>query len=60
VGWFYFFCLVGAGKADVRKVILVLRSPRRQALTRVLGYPVEVVEPPDQEDFGDLVGLSGG
>jgi hypothetical protein len=26
----------------------------------VLGYPVEVMEPPDQEDFGDLVGLSGG
>ena len=60
MGWFYFFCLVGAGKADVRKVILVSRSLRRQALTRVLGYPVEVMEPPDQEDFGDLVGLSGG
>jgi hypothetical protein len=40
VGWFYFFCLVGAGKADVRKVILVSRSLRRQALIRVLGYPV--------------------
>ena len=50
MGWFYFFCLVGAGKADVRKVILVSRSPRRQALIRVLGYPVEVMEPPDQED----------
>jgi hypothetical protein len=47
VGWFYFFCLVGAGKAEVRKVILVSRSPRRQALIRVLGYPVEVMEPPD-------------
>ena len=58
MGWFYFFCLVGAGKADVRKV--VSRSSRRQALIRVLGYPVEVMEPPDQEDFGDLVGLSGG
>ena len=51
---------MGAGKADVRKVILVSRSPRRQALIRVLGYPVEVMEPPDWEDFGDLVGLSGG
>ena len=60
MGWFYFFCFVGAGKADVRKVILVLGSPRRQALIQVLGCPVEVVEPPDQEDFGDLVGLSGG
>jgi len=40
VGWFYFFCLVGAGKADVRKVILVSRSARRQALIQVLGYPV--------------------
>lgn len=50
MGWFYFFCLVGAGKAEVRKVILVSRSPRRQALIRVLGYPVEVMEPPDQED----------
>lgn len=50
MSWFYFFCLVGAGKADVRKVILVSRSPRRQALIRVLGYPVEVMEPPDQED----------
>jgi len=45
VGWFSFFCLVGAGKADVRKVMS--RSPRRQALIRVLGYPVEVIEPPD-------------
>jgi septum formation protein len=55
VGWFYFFCLVGAGKADVRKVILVSRSPRRQALIRVLGHVVEVMEPPDEE--GGVEGL---
>ncbi len=39
----------------VEEVWLASRSPRRQALVRVLGYPVRVMEPPDEE--GGVEGL---
>ena len=40
---------------EVEEIWLASRSPRRQALVRVLGYPVRVVEPPDEE--GGIEGL---
>ncbi len=42
------------GEPRLREVVLVSRSLRRQALIRVLGFPVRVVEPPDEEDILDL------
>jgi len=39
----------------VEEIWLASRSLRRQALVRVLGYPVRVVEPPDEE--GGVAGL---